>query len=457
MSSTWSLWCSARGSIAGSRGGLSSAPLQARQPPVSPELLSDSEEDLASSHTNSCDYGDEYRPLLPSQETTVQILAQALNPLDYRKWRRKPAAWRALKVFKLPVEFLLLLTVPVVDPDRDDKNWKRPLNCLQLVLSPLVVVLTLQSGEYGIYDIGGLFPVWTVVVVAGTAVACVTFFSTSNSEPPRFHWLFAFLGFLTSALWINAAATEVVNILRSLGVVFRLSNTVLGLTLLAWGNSIGAGARRPAGVGAGGHPGTQPGGLPGVRAAAVLPAEQGLRRLPAPLLLQLPAGGPAHRIRGDPLEECMRGTCTLGHHLVAGGYHCSPTVDLRPTATASGVQWTTERPPGWWPPGFKTVGSFAPRTEALVRRGCGWWGSASPAREMQVFQVLRSKDSGGIGRRVFSRTLGFPSHNQEAFCLPCVYLRGILGSRTRGGHPSTPLLPAKKGVQLLLFGYKIHK
>lgn len=55
-------------------------------------------------------------------------------------------------------------------------------------------------------------------------------------SPPQ---LFAFLGFLTSALWINAAATEVVNILRSLGVVFRLSNTVLGLTLLAWGNSIG--------------------------------------------------------------------------------------------------------------------------------------------------------------------------------------------------------------------------
>lgn len=47
---------------------------------------------------------------------------------------------------QLPVEFLLLLTVPVVDPDKDDRNWKRPLNCLQLVLSPLVVVLTLQSG-----------------------------------------------------------------------------------------------------------------------------------------------------------------------------------------------------------------------------------------------------------------------------------------------------------------------
>ncbi|XP_066872099.1 mitochondrial sodium/calcium exchanger protein isoform X3 [Kogia breviceps] len=119
--------------------------------PGTPEMLSGSEEDRVSSNTNSYDYGEEYRPLLFYQETTAQILLQALNPLDYRKWRTKSVYWRALKVFKL----------------------------------------------------------------------------------------FAFLGFLTSALWINAAATEVVNILRSLGVVFRLSNTVLGLTLLAWGNSIG--------------------------------------------------------------------------------------------------------------------------------------------------------------------------------------------------------------------------
>ena len=48
--------------------------------------------------------------------------------------------------WQLPVEFLLLLTVPVVDPDKEDGNWKRPLNCLHLVTSPLVLVLTLQSG-----------------------------------------------------------------------------------------------------------------------------------------------------------------------------------------------------------------------------------------------------------------------------------------------------------------------
>lgn len=41
----------------------------------------------------------------------------------------------------------------------------------------------------GVYEIGGLFPVWGVVVIAGTAWAAVTFFATSNTEPPRLHWV----------------------------------------------------------------------------------------------------------------------------------------------------------------------------------------------------------------------------------------------------------------------------
>lgn len=46
----------------------------------------------------------------------------------------------------MPVEFVMLLTVPVVDPDQEDHNWKRPLNCLHLITSPLVCILTLKSG-----------------------------------------------------------------------------------------------------------------------------------------------------------------------------------------------------------------------------------------------------------------------------------------------------------------------
>ncbi|NXE27997.1 NCLX protein, partial [Ardeotis kori] len=203
-----------------------------------PEMPTDAEEQ-ESSGTNSGDYGEEYQPLLPSREPSLRILAAALSPLDYRKWRRKPWYWRLFKVFKVPVELALLLTVPVVDPDKDDLNWKRPLNSLHVLTSPLFCVLTLKSGAYGLYQIQGVFPVWGLVTLVGSVLAIITFITTSNEEPPKYHCVFAFLGFLASAMWINAAAMELVNILRTLGIIFQLSNTVLGLTLLAWGNSIG--------------------------------------------------------------------------------------------------------------------------------------------------------------------------------------------------------------------------
>ncbi|NXA37946.1 NCLX protein, partial [Eudromia elegans] len=183
--------------------------------------------------------GEEYRPLLPYREGSLRVLAAALSPVDCRRWRRKPWPWRLFKALKVPVELLLLLTVPVVDPDKEDLNWKRPLNCLHVVTGPLLCILTLKSGAYGLYQIQGIFPVWVLVALVGTAVAVLIFSTTSNEEPPKYHCVFAFLGFLVSAMWINAAATELVNILRTLGIVFQLSNTVLGLTLLAWGNSIG--------------------------------------------------------------------------------------------------------------------------------------------------------------------------------------------------------------------------
>ncbi|NWS14525.1 NCLX protein, partial [Pachyramphus minor] len=206
--------------------------------PWEPEMPTDSEEPEPSG-TSSSDYGEEYRPLLPSQETSLRILTTALSPLDYRKWRRKPWYWRLFKAFRVPVELVLLLTVPVVDPDKDDQNWKRPLNCLHILTSPLLCILTLKSGAYGLYQIQGIFPVWGLVTLVGSVLAIIIFTTTSNEEPPKYHCVFAFLGFLASAMWINAAATELVNILRTLGIIFQLSNTVLGLTLLAWGNSIG--------------------------------------------------------------------------------------------------------------------------------------------------------------------------------------------------------------------------
>uniref|UniRef100_A0A3B4B545 Sodium/calcium exchanger membrane region domain-containing protein n=1 Tax=Periophthalmus magnuspinnatus TaxID=409849 RepID=A0A3B4B545_9GOBI len=181
----------------------------------------------------------EYRPLLPYSESTSHILLCSLNPIENSKWRRKSTKWKVLKILKTPLEFLLLLCIPVVDPDKEDKNWKRPLNCLHLIIAPLVCVFAFQSGAYGDFMIQGQFPLWLLFLLLGFFLSAIVFCTTKNDHPPSYHPAFAILGFVTSALLISAAASEVVSLLHMLGVVLGLSNTVLGLTLLAWGNSIG--------------------------------------------------------------------------------------------------------------------------------------------------------------------------------------------------------------------------
>ncbi|XP_078010467.1 mitochondrial sodium/calcium exchanger protein isoform X6 [Phascolarctos cinereus] len=114
--------------------------------PPDPPILPVDSEDRSSSVANSYDYADEYGPQLHEEKSTVWILTRSLTPLDYQTWKRKPYYWKFVKAFKMPVEFLMLLTVPLVDLDRDDRNWKRPLNCLHLLISPVVCVMTLQSG-----------------------------------------------------------------------------------------------------------------------------------------------------------------------------------------------------------------------------------------------------------------------------------------------------------------------
>jgi sodium/potassium/calcium exchanger 6 len=66
---------------------------------------------------------------------------------------------------------------------------------------------------------------------------------TTRSTPPRYHTIFAFAGFVIAIIWIYVIANELVSLLKAFGVVFGLTDAILGLTVLAWGNSIGRESR----------------------------------------------------------------------------------------------------------------------------------------------------------------------------------------------------------------------
>ncbi|XP_060593798.1 mitochondrial sodium/calcium exchanger protein-like isoform X2 [Ruditapes philippinarum] len=169
-------------------------------------------------------------------QTPLQEFLHHINPIDTDEWSGFSLFKKIYEVFKAPIMFCLLITVPVVNCDLDKNHWNRHLYTLQCVLGPLFGV---AATKVGFSTIGGSFPVWGLTLILAVLLAALVFFTSKNEVQPKYHAAFAYLGFVVAVVWIYSIANEIVNILQTFGVVFNISNAILGLTLLAWGNSIG--------------------------------------------------------------------------------------------------------------------------------------------------------------------------------------------------------------------------
>ncbi|ETO78572.1 hypothetical protein F444_06539 [Phytophthora nicotianae P1976] len=143
-------------------------------------------------------------------------------------WAFMRFIWTPIEVFTV---FLRRLTIPLVDEDTWDKN-------LVVVCPPFAMLL------FGISVFSFSFedPVFlmTVIVVGGIFSATIEY-STSPLTPPE-GWQLALLiclAFVMSVIWIMNIANEVLAVLETLGQLFGISSSVLGVSVLAWGNSIG--------------------------------------------------------------------------------------------------------------------------------------------------------------------------------------------------------------------------
>ena len=61
----------------------------------------------------------------------------------------------------------------------------------------------------------------------------------SLEKPPFFKNVYTALGMITAMLWIACEANEIVGLLTALGVFWKIPTAIMGLTFLAWANSIG--------------------------------------------------------------------------------------------------------------------------------------------------------------------------------------------------------------------------
>ncbi|CAI9102262.1 OLC1v1000503C1 [Oldenlandia corymbosa var. corymbosa] len=162
--------------------------------------------------------------------------------LEYGR-KQKVGFWQTLgkisKVWEVPISVLLKLTIPQTSP----AEWSRFYQSANIALCPLALLYSCRSFMPLDHPILFIFsrinlPLWLVVLLGSSSLAILHF--TVEKEPPKSEQVPVILvAFVMSVFWISTVAGELLNCLAALGLLLKLPPALLGMTVLAWGNSIG--------------------------------------------------------------------------------------------------------------------------------------------------------------------------------------------------------------------------
>jgi len=146
-------------------------------------------------------------------------------------------------VLELPFSVLRWLTVPSTNLQWSaTRRWLSVLSPFPFCLLFSVMCVNSFDGLTNTVQISSHQVPWVALYAAGSAVLSVVLLctTTSSQQPPApVRTLFAVMAFAGAVAWLNVLANEVVAVLETLGVLWNVSASILGLTVLAMGNSVG--------------------------------------------------------------------------------------------------------------------------------------------------------------------------------------------------------------------------
>jgi Ca2+/Na+ antiporter len=160
-----------------------------------------------------------------------------------RKFRHSAIAseWSQYSIFyKLFIycEYPLALARDLTIPSLEDDGWNKLYAMFHPMASPLLVCFV--TGQ--IEDYVGACPLPVFVVIMGLIPSALIYLFATNSRAPShyfFQSIWTVTAFVMCVMWIYLFADELITCLSSLGVILKLPPAFLGLTVLAWGNSVG--------------------------------------------------------------------------------------------------------------------------------------------------------------------------------------------------------------------------
>jgi len=226
--------------------------------------------------------------ILPNPATLLSTLIPTLYNVQGKSW------WEIVLAFvAAPSVFLLTITLPVMDIDKDDAGeyektpppagrdktqssttpgagpspvnnqidttpaaidstqtptltlWNRWLFIIQIYLAPLLTISMLYTQYIPLPPSSSpdailpLQPILISLFISTLLLIPLFIFTTPTYQPPVFRPLLSLMGFVISIVWISTIATQVVALLKILAIILNMSQAILGLTVFAVGNSLG--------------------------------------------------------------------------------------------------------------------------------------------------------------------------------------------------------------------------
>ncbi|KAF0923774.1 hypothetical protein E2562_006732 [Oryza meyeriana var. granulata] len=162
---------------------------------------------------------------------------EGVTPLPSYSKTTAPSRTRAylhclLSAVRMPLYLPRRLTIPDIATHR----WSRPCAVASVALAPVLLAATWTSScRHGLAILlGG--------ALLGILLAALAAATTDAASPPRGRWRrlpWLAAGFLMSVLWAYTLARELVALLVAIGYMVGVKASVLGVTVLAWGDSLG--------------------------------------------------------------------------------------------------------------------------------------------------------------------------------------------------------------------------
>jgi sodium/potassium/calcium exchanger 6 len=146
---------------------------------------------------------------------------------------------KVLQLCELPFLVARKLTVPIPI----EGYYCRALVAFSLVLSPVWFGVYLwNEHDINLFWLNGVTYIGIAVAIFVVMGACIIRYAPGGSDGVMTLLVstpIALYGFVIAATWIDFISDKLVSLLEFLGIICRIPSPIMGLTVLAWGNSMG--------------------------------------------------------------------------------------------------------------------------------------------------------------------------------------------------------------------------